>query len=151
MLVLMQGGLVEPLEPGAALIRMTTTLGPRIQAVRMRSGLTAAQLQTLRVVRARGATMGDIAARLRVPKSTATSVVDQLVASSLARREVDGQDRRRQLVRATRAGERALDDFDAEVTRIAQDLLAVLPPRRRARLRQLLERLPDPVSPVPIA
>lgn len=142
---------MEPLDPGAALIRMTTTLGPRIQAARVRSGLTALQLQTLRVVRSGGATMGELAVRLGLPKSTATSVVDQLVGSSLARREVDLADRRRQLVRATRAGERALDTFDAEVTEIAEDLLAVLSPRRRARLRQLLGQLPDPVRPVPIA
>jgi DNA-binding MarR family transcriptional regulator len=142
---------VERLEPGAALIRMTTTLGPRIQAARVRSGLTAPQLQTLRVVRLGGAAMGEVAARLGVPKSSATSVVDQLVDASLVRREPDPVDRRRQLVRPTRAGTRALDAFDAEVAGITEDLLAVLSPRRRTRLRQLLARLPDPVFPVPIA
>jgi DNA-binding MarR family transcriptional regulator len=137
------------LDAGPALTRVSTAVGERVLAVRAASGLSAAQLQVLRMSMDAPA-MAAIAERLGSPKSTVTSVVDQLAAAGLVERAVDQRDRRRQIVRSTAVGERRLAAFDADVAAEVSALVAGLPPARAARLRELLAALPDPIRPVPL-
>ncbi len=139
-----------PLDAGAALTRLTTAVGERVLEERARSGLSAPQLQVLRLA-SHGVSMTLLAQSLGVPKSTATSVVDQLEALALATRSVDDDDRRRQLVLSTPIGTARLQQFDAALARRVDDLLSVLSEPRARRLRILLSSLPDASVPLPLA
>ena len=138
------------LDVGAAIIRFSTAVGEHVLEVRAASGLSAKQLQVLRVV-AGGANMSTVARALAVPKSTATSVVGQLEAMGLALRAADADDHRRQIVRSTAAGDAKLRDFDRDLTGEIDRLLENLSPARAHRLRELMTRLPDPTVPLPLA
>jgi DNA-binding MarR family transcriptional regulator len=139
-----------PLAVGAAIVRLTTAVGERVLEVRAASGLTALQLQVLRVA-ADGASMSALAGALGASKSTVTSVVDQLEAMSLAVRATDDDDRRRQIVQSTSAGLERLHEFDVALARRIEDLLANLSPARSRRLRELMRKLPDSTVPFPLA
>ncbi len=139
-----------PLAAGAALIRLSTAVGERVLEVRAASGLSALQLQVLRLA-AEGADMSALARGLGAPKSTVTSVVDQLEAAGLALRAGDDEDRRRQIVRSTAAGAARLGEFDAALAARVDGLLATLGPTRARRLRELMTKLPDATVPLPLA
>ena len=138
------------LDAGAALIRLTTAVGERVLEVRSESGMSALQLQVLRVA-ADGATMSTLARELGAPKSTVTSVVDQLEAMNLAVRVSDHDDRRRQIVRSTAAGSARLLTFDAALASRIDGLLTSLHPDRARRLREMMAKLPEGTVPLPIA
>ncbi len=138
------------LDAGAAIIRLATAVGERVLEVRSESGLTALQLQVLRVAQD-GATMSALAVELAAPKSTVTSVVDQLEAMELAARVSDPDDRRRQIVRSTTAGRARLDRFDAVLEGRIDALLTNLTPDRARRLRELMAKLPGATVPLPLA
>ncbi|MDQ1550731.1 MAG: MarR family transcriptional regulator, lower aerobic nicotinate degradation pathway regulator [Actinomycetota bacterium] len=139
-----------PLDAGAALIRLTTAVGERVLETRSESGTTALQLQVIRVAE-EGATMTTIARALGSPKSTVTSVVDQLEAASLAVRVSDPDDRRRQIVRSTTAGSAQLRAFDAAIEGRIDDLLTILDPDRARRLAEMMAKLPGATVPLPLA
>ena len=106
--------------------------------------LSLSQLRTLAYVRdSPGACVGDVADQLFVGAPTASKVVDELVERGLVRREVDTVDRRRVLLGATDAGRELL----STVARPAQDelaeLVAALPERDRASVREGLAVLRD--------
>jgi DNA-binding MarR family transcriptional regulator len=138
------------LDAGAAIIRLSTAVGERALEVRTASGLSALQLQVLRVA-AYGANMSTLARALAAPKSTVTSVVDQLEAMHLAARAADVDDHRRQIVTSTAAGAAKLRDFDVELAGRIDRLLANLTLARAHRLRELMTRLPDATVPLPLA
>jgi DNA-binding MarR family transcriptional regulator len=140
----------EPLAVGAALVRLTTAVGERVLETRATSGLSATQLQVLRLA-ADGATMGTLVGILGTPKSTMTSVVDQLERMGLASRGADSGDRRRQLVRSTAAGAEQLRDFDHAVAGRVGELVANLSSARALELRALLGKLPDATVPLPLS
>ncbi|MES2170300.1 MAG: MarR family transcriptional regulator [Actinomycetota bacterium] len=139
-----------PLAAGAALIRVSTAVGERVLEARAESGCTALQLQALRVARL-GPTMTGVATRLGVTKSTATSVIDQLVSAGLVVRKVDLRDRRRQAVWPTEEGDELLDRFDSRVRQSVHEIVDGLSARRRKRLRELLAGIPDPTGLLPLA
>lgn len=88
------------------ILRTHSYLSPSIDAALRRHNLTAAQFNTLLVLRAaggHGALMGRIGERLVVTKSNVTGLVDRLEAQGLVKRGED-RDRRATLVRLTRAG-----------------------------------------------
>ena len=138
------------LDVGAAIIRLSTAVGERVLDVRAASGLTALQLQVLRVA-ADGASMSTLAQALAAPKSTVTSVVDQLEAMSLAVRTADAEDHRRQIVRSTALGRAELRDFDLALAGQIDRLIANLSPTRAHRLLELMTKLPDATVPLPLA
>jgi DNA-binding MarR family transcriptional regulator len=135
---------------GAAIIRLTTAVGENVLAVRSTSGVSARQLQVLRVARD-GATMSTLARELGVPKSTVTSVVDQLEAMKLAVRASDPDDRRRQIVRSTTTGSARLGTFDAALADRIDGLLVNLSPDRARRLGEIMAKLPGSTVPLPLA
>ena len=140
----------EPLDAGAALIRLATAVGERVLEARNESGATALQLQVLRVAKD-GATMSTLARELDAPKSTVTSVVDQLEAMELVVRVGDKEDRRRQIVRNTTAGSARLRAFDAVIADRIDGLLTKLSPDRGRRLREMMAKLPGATVPLPLA
>ena len=139
----------ERLDPGPAMIRVASAVGEIVLEARAATGATAAQVQVLRLA-ATGAGMTDIASGMKWPKSTATSVVDQLVAAGLAARSTDERDGRRQVVSTTAAGAAILDEFDRAIRRRVGELTRVLPIEDRRRLAVLLAKLPDPTRPLPL-
>jgi DNA-binding MarR family transcriptional regulator len=139
-----------PLAAGAAIIRLTTAVGERALETRTASGLSALQLQVLRVA-ADGSNMSALAAALGASKSTVTSVVDQLETMRLAARVNDDDDHRRQIVQSTAAGLARLYEFDVGLTNRVDALLASLSPSRCRRLRELMTKLPDATAPIPLS
>jgi DNA-binding MarR family transcriptional regulator len=138
------------LRVGAAVIRLTTAVGERVLEVRASSGLTGLQLQVLRVA-AGGASMTALARALGTPKTTVTSVIDQLEATGLVLRTADEADRRRQIVRSTALGAARLSEFDRALSDRIDELLESLSPGRARRLSELMARLPDATVPLPLA
>jgi DNA-binding MarR family transcriptional regulator len=70
-------------------------------------GLTGPQSVILReVIAAGGLTPGELARRVSVSQATVTDIVKRLEARKLLQRHPDSADRRRVVVKATRAGER---------------------------------------------
>lgn len=141
---------VAHLGVGAAVIRLTTAVGERVLEARAASGLSTRQLQVLRLA-ADGVRMGALVRGLGTPKSTLTSVVDQLEAQGLATRTGDDDDRRGHVVRSSDAGAAALRDFDRDLAHRVDGLLAGLSAARASRLRQLLSSLPDASVPIPLS
>jgi DNA-binding MarR family transcriptional regulator len=138
------------LDVGAAVIRLTTAVGERVLDEREASGMSARQLQVLRLA-AEGASMTSLVQVLRAPKTTVTSVIDQLEALGLATRTSDADDRRRQIVRSTAAGNARLREFDLALAGRIDELLLNLSPDRARRLRELMAKLPDATVPIPLA
>ncbi len=139
-----------PLGPGAAITRISTAVGERVLEVRAASGLSARQLQVLRLA-ARGIRVSPLADRLATPKSTMTSVLDQLEDAALAVRTTDNDDRRGQVVTSTAGGMIALRNFDRAVDTRLAEVVAGLDETKALRLRELLAKLPDATLPVPLA
>jgi DNA-binding MarR family transcriptional regulator len=140
----------EALEAGAAITRLATAVGERVLELRAASGLTALQLQVLRVA-TDGASMTTLSQALGAPKTTVTSVIDQLEAMGAAMRTRDETDRRRQIVRGTALGNTLLSDFDRALGDRIDGLLMSLSPGRARRLRELMAKLPDATVPFPLA
>lgn len=140
---------VLPLPTGAALTRITSLVGERILAARAETGCTALQLRALRAV-VLEPTMTQLGDRLRLSRSSTTSVVDQLAAAGLATRTIDLADRRRQRVRRTTDGTALLDAFDASIRTRVHELVDDLPARQQRRLLRLLRAFPDPDGLLPL-
>jgi DNA-binding MarR family transcriptional regulator len=68
------------------------------------------------------------------------SLVDELAEKELVERERDPKDRRRSIVRLTKAGRTVLADADREAERVEAELLVALSEDERTQLRELLVR-----------
>jgi DNA-binding MarR family transcriptional regulator len=143
-------GVPEPLSASAAIIRISTAVGERVLEARAVSGLSPRQLQVMRLA-ARGVRINTLAERLGTPKSTMTSVLDQLEDAGLARRTTDQDDRRGQIITTSPGGMIALRNFDRAIEARLADLVTELDETKSSRLRELLAKLPDPTQPVPLA
>jgi len=92
--------------------------------------LTYNQYKTLMTVADRSVcTLGDLAGDLEVAMSTASQMVDRLVAKGLVDREIDADNRRQIHIRLTAAGTSLLEEFQRGML---------------ARYRSILQRLQDP-------
>jgi DNA-binding MarR family transcriptional regulator len=131
-------------------VRFSTAVGERVLAARAASGLTARQLQALRLT-PHGMRMNALALALKTPKSTMTSVIDQLESMGLAIRGSDDGDGRGQIVHSTPAGQRRLHEFDLALANRIDELVAYLSTDQALRLRELMRRLPSGMLPVPLA
>lgn len=105
-------------------------------------GLFPGQEQVLTLLAARdGATMGDLAAELRVRPPTASKTVARLAAQGLVERRAINGDGRMVHVQLTEEGRRragVVDDVWATLEREASD---GIDPKDRKKLRKLLRRL----------
>jgi DNA-binding MarR family transcriptional regulator len=87
------------------------------------------------------ASQATLGRRLSIDRSDMVAVVNDLERDGLAARVRDEQDRRRNLVRLTPAGKRALDRLDARVEDAQAAVLAPLSAAERDDLVRLLTRV----------
>ncbi len=125
------------------LLRTHNHLAPFIDAELRRQRLTAAQFNTLLVLRGagpQGLLMGEIGRRLVVTKANVTGLIDRLEREGLAARGTH-TDRRAIVVRLTRAGSRLLGRTAPRHARLLADLTACLTVREKRELVRLLTKV----------
>jgi len=125
------------------LLRTHSYLGGFLDADLRRWDLTAAQLNTLLVMRAAGAgglRMGEIGRRLVVTRSNVTGLVDRLQRAGLVQRTAQA-DRRATLVRLTRAGAALLARSGPRHAEAMAELASCLTDREKRSLIRLLTKL----------
>jgi DNA-binding MarR family transcriptional regulator len=83
----------------------------------------------------------DLGRQLHIDRSDMVAVVGELERTGYLGRTRDPEDRRRNVVALTSAGEAALERMQAAVERAQADLLAPLSAAERRELARLLERL----------
>lgn len=140
-------GADAPTDLAAALIAELEATIPRYnrilrRAVEEASGvdpLTLPQYRCLQAVAARGATLTThLARQFQVGVPTMTGRLDALVERGLLQRQPDPASRRQVLVTITPAGQELLERYQVLVEAELRDLLAHLPDKRQARLRDAL-------------
>lgn len=82
-----------------------------------------------------------LAARVAFDAATSGSVIGRLEAKGWVRREADAQDRRRKLLYATPAGQKAVRAMQASVEEVQRNILAPLSAAQQAQLVSLLFKL----------
>lgn len=113
---------------------------PRLIRRRLRRGLDGprlrgAQVELLRLVAAHpGIRVSEAAAELCLAGNSVSTLVKQLVAAGLLRRETSPEDRRAALLLATAAAEARLRAWDARRTMLVREQLALLGEEDRAAL-----------------
>ncbi|WP_431038195.1 MarR family winged helix-turn-helix transcriptional regulator [Streptomyces sp. P6-2-1] len=101
--------------------RLYNAIGDRLQA---RHGLTTAQFEALRLLRARpGARVGELATAFVIGAGAASKVADRLVARGWARRRPNPQDRRSALLDLTPEGGDLVDAAETTFTTALAELL----------------------------
>lgn len=105
-------------------------------------GITPVQFALLQaLVQSPGVDQNTLAAQVAFDPATSGSVVGRLEAKGWIRREADPQDRRRKLLHVTPQGQQALQDMQAAVQRVQQQILAPLNAAQAQQLVDLLSRL----------
>jgi MarR family transcriptional regulator, lower aerobic nicotinate degradation pathway regulator len=89
------------------------------------------------------ASQASLGRRLSIDRSDMVAVVNDLERAGLVERARDESDRRRNLVRLTPAGARAIEELDSRVQEAQSALLAPLSADERRQLLGLLERVVD--------
>jgi DNA-binding MarR family transcriptional regulator len=70
-------------------------------------------------------------------------IVDSLAESDLLSREIDGNDRRRRVLRLTAKGQRLAKELESVNAELEADLLSSLSPKENSELRRLLTTVMD--------
>jgi DNA-binding MarR family transcriptional regulator len=104
-------------------------------------GLTIQKYRVLAYLDQAPATPSELAYRLTVQAPTVTRLVAGLTERGYVSREVDGSDRRRNVLRVTGAGRRAMTQAGAASQAAMDRILAPLPARDRAAVDRGLELL----------
>jgi MarR family transcriptional regulator, transcriptional regulator for hemolysin len=96
-------------------------------------------------------TQSEIARRVGLDKTTMVVAVDELEAAGLAERRPSSTDRRARVIGVTEAGRRTVEQADAVLDRVREDVLGALPAdEREVFLRALgtlaCGRLSEPVA-----
>ena len=108
------------------------------------SRLTPTRLRALDVVaEARGARVGELAARVGVDETTATRLVDRLEGLGLVERQAVEGDRRATLVVLTAAGEALVAEVGTQRQRFFSEVLEALEPEERVELVRLTAKAAD--------
>lgn len=95
-------------------------------------GLTIQKFRVLAYLDQAPATPSELAYRLTVQAPTVTRLVAGLTERGYVSREVDGSDRRRSVLRVTKAGRRVIAQASTASQAALDRILAPLPPRDRA-------------------
>lgn len=133
--------------------RVNRRLRHRASEQLARLGMTPAQIRALRTLGRAGAPlrMSALADQLGIARRSATSVVDDLEARGLVRREPDPTDRRATSVVLTRAGQSMLRRSRELRHEALGELASGLSPEELHTLRTLLSRLDGSTEPRPPA
>jgi DNA-binding MarR family transcriptional regulator len=97
-------------------------------------------LEALAASATEGITLNELAARMYLDKSTASRVVDSLVAKGYATRVPHPDDGRAVALRATAAGRRLYERIDADLLAEVRGAMAGFPAPVRAAMNELLQR-----------
>jgi DNA-binding MarR family transcriptional regulator len=109
-----------------------TVVGLSARAADQLGRISVVQLRALTVLRGLGGTsLGRLAAGMGVAPSTASRLVDRLVAAGLAVREPAPHSRRELVLTVTGRGQEVLDRYDGLRLAELRTLLDALPPERR--------------------
>jgi len=125
------------------LLRTHSYLTPFLDADLRRNQLTAAQFNTLLLLRKAGADgllMGEIGQKLVVTKSNVTGLVDRLERQGLVER-AEHSDRRATIVRLTDAGAALLDRTTPRHAELLAELTGGLDDQEKETLIRLLTKL----------
>ena len=115
-------------------------------------GLGAQEFRVLEQLHVLGeASQAQLADALGIDRSNLAAIVADLCDRGLAARRRHEVDRRRYVLRLSRAGERLLRRADRAIAAVEDDLLAPLEREERERLYALLRRLADGVELCPTA
>ena len=99
-----------------------------------------------------GATsQADLGRRIGLDRSDVTAAVTDLEERGYLERAPDPADRRRNLVRFTEQGERFLVELDGQLDIAQEALLAPLSPREREALKEMLARLVEHHTGLPVS
>lgn len=98
------------------------------------------------VVRDEPPSQASLATRLGIDRSVMTYLIDRCVESGLVERQQDPTDRRARRIVPTGHGRRRLDELDARVRQVEEELLGALPEAERALLHRLLRQAADGVA-----
>jgi DNA-binding MarR family transcriptional regulator len=104
-------------------------------------GLTIQKYRVLAYLDQAPATPSELAYRLTVQAPTVTRLVAALIERGYVSREVDGSDRRRNVLRVTAAGRRAIGQASTASQAAMDRILARLPARERAAVDRGLQLL----------
>lgn len=115
-------------------------------------GLGAQEYRVLEQLQVLGeASQAELADALGIDRSNLAAIVADLCDRGLADRTRHEVDRRRYVLRLSRAGERLLRRAEGAIAGVEDDLLAPLEHEERERLYALLRRLADGVELCPTA
>lgn len=122
-------------------------VGISVRAADELDDLSPVQLRALTVLRENpGSNLARLADAMGVTVSTASRLVDRLIAGGLATRTASARTRREVILGLTRSGRTMLQRYDRTRVRSLNDCLAHLPPDDReqlvAALRVLVEGVP---------
>lgn len=104
-------------------------------------GVTGQQSRTLQALKDGPHSMGVLSERLYVHPSTASGMIDRLLAKGLVARRRSTTDRRRVEVSLTPAGERFVAQASPSVVQVALDRLRAMPSEELATVHGTLQRL----------
>lgn len=127
--------------PAAALVRMSFLVQSIYAEVAEKHGLTVAHAQLLCVVMDTPRGMSELAAMLRLEKSSLSGLVDRAEQRGLLYRHTEGDDRRTVKVALTKAGRPITEAFYAETTQRLEKVVQVLSARDEARFTELARRI----------
>ena len=130
--------------PGLLLALLGQEAMRRLRAAHTAHNLKPRQFQILGLLHDnRGLAQGDLMREMDVDPSILVTLLNPLEADGLVSRERDPADRRRHLVKLTRAGERALDSASRAQKETEDELFAYLSGEQREQLGGLLIALRD--------
>jgi DNA-binding MarR family transcriptional regulator len=110
-------------------------------------GLGAQQFVVMKQLQSLGQTsQAELADALAIDRSNLAAIAADLAARDLVERTRHEVDRRRYVLRLSRAGEHLLSRTEGEMLLAESDLLAPLDPEQREQLYTLLRRLADGVE-----
>jgi DNA-binding MarR family transcriptional regulator len=127
--------------PAAALVRMSFLVQSIYAEVAEKHGLTVAHAQLLCVVMDTPKGMSELAAMLRLEKSSLSGLVDRAEQRGLLYRHAESDDRRMVKVALTKAGRPVTEAFFAETTKRLEEVVSVLSTRDEARFTELARRI----------
>jgi len=111
------------------------------QIYESRYGLTVSEWRTMAVLGTDTLSAGEIVERSSMDKVNVSRAIQKLRARGYLRRDIDGDDRRRAVVRLTEDGIAAFADLIPEVTALVESLLTGFSAEERAQLLGLMERV----------